>query len=319
MSTFVGEGGKPIPNVLDEPLHGIYIPTLLTVVGISFLTYLSGDLRLLYGLVILAAFLGVRTLRAYNRRQSLFTDKWSSLELEDQTIISRNTAIYRFKLRTNLETLDIPACHHVAVKVPIDGKDEIRFYNPISSNLEMGYMDLIVKSYPEGVVSKYFAGLRSGSTVDFMGPIGTFRYSPNSSKAIGFIAGGTGITPALQLLNEIITVPEDLTTLSLFYVNDTENDILLRDELDEMAEKYPNFKVFYVLREPKDLASWNGGVGLLTKEEMARNLPSPTDDNRLLICGPDGLERMALEYAKELGWRHTGFKSTDGDDQVFVF
>ena len=107
--------------------------------------------------------------------------------------------------------------------------------------------------------------------------------------------------------------------MSLIYVNDTENDILLRDELDEMAEKYPNFKVFYVLREPKDLASWNGGVGLLTKEEMARTLPSPTDDNRLLICGPDGLERMALEYAKELGWRHMGFKSTDGDDQVFVF
>ena len=132
------------------------------------------------------------------------------------------------------------------MRVFIDDKEEIRYYNPISSKLDTGHFDLLIKSYADGKVSKYFAGLKPGDTVEFKGPIGELHYAPNSSKALGIVAGGSGITPVLQMLNEIITVPEDLTKLSLIYANDTENDILLKDELDEMSEKYPHFEVHYV-------------------------------------------------------------------------
>lgn len=73
-----------------------------------------------------------------------------------------------------------------------------------------------MKAYVDGKVSKYFAGLNSGDTVDFKGPIGTLNYEPNSSKHLGIVAGGSGITPVLQILNEIITVPEDLTKVSCY-------------------------------------------------------------------------------------------------------
>lgn len=303
-------------NVLDEPMHGIYIPAALYLVGVAITTYMSGELRILWSLPVLFIIMFTRAYTAYKRRRSLYPNKWTALELEDQTLISKNTALYRFKLKTRLESLDIPAGHHVAVRVPIDGKDEIRYYNPISSKLEDGHLDLVVKTYVDGKVSRYFAGLSTGDTVDFMGPIGTLNYEPNSSRHLGIVAGGSGITPVLQILNEVVTVPEDLTKVSLLYANETENDILLKEELDEMAEKYPHLQIHYVVHYPTD--TWTGDVGYITKDQMNRYLPEYSEDNRLLICGPDGMNNLALQYAKELGWKVNSTRSS-GDDQVFVF
>lgn len=304
------------PNILDEPLHGIYIPTGLFLVGIAITTYLSGSVKILLVLPFLFAFLGYRAYAAYQRKTSIRPDKWTSLELDDQTVVSKNTAIYRFKLKTTFETLDLAPGRHLMVKVPVDGLDEIRFYSPISPSFAEGYFDLMIKSYPDGKVSKYMASLKSGQLVDFKGPVGTLKYETNSSKELAIVAGGSGITPVLQILNQVITTPEDLTKVSLIYANDSENDILLKEELDEMADKYPNFEVHYVVRSPS--ANWSSSVGIVTEEMMRDFLPGPSDNNRLLICGPDGMNKTILTYAKNLGWKVTGQESK-GDDQVFVF
>ncbi|QLL34657.1 hypothetical protein HG536_0H00310 [Torulaspora globosa] len=307
---------KEEPNILDNPLHGIFIPSGLLLLGIAVTTYQSGEKRLLLVIPLALAFLLHRAYGAHKRRVSITPDKWSALELEDQTVVSKNTAIYRFKLKTSFETLDLPPGRHLAVKIPIDGADEIRFYTPISPRFAQGYFDLLVKSYADGKVSKYFAGLRQGQTVEFRGPVGTFNYEANTTKVIGIVAGGSGITPILQVLNEVITVPEDLTKISLIYANETPNDILLKDELDEMAEKYPNFEVHYTVRKPND--KWEGPIGQVTEEMMRACLPGPAEDHRLLICGPEGMNKAVTQYAVNLGWKFSG-QDCKGDDQVFVF
>lgn len=303
-------------NILDEPLHGLYIPTALFLVGTAIMTALSGEWRILLALPVLGLLIGARFFAAFKRRRSLYPDKWTSLELEDQTLISRNTAIYRFKLKTPLETIDIPSGHHVQVRVFIDGKEEVRNYNPISTRFEKGHIDLLVKSYKDGKVSKYFASMKAGETVDFRGPVGSLVYKPNTYKNIGMVCGGSGITPALQMLNDIITVPEDLTKLSLIYCNETEKDILLKEELDEMAEKYPHFNVHYIVSQPT--GQWEGEVGHISKETMVKHLPHPADDSRLLICGPEGFTQKVFDQAKEIGWK-MDYTKTKGDEQVFVF
>lgn len=304
------------PNILDNPIHGIYIPFGLLVAGVALTTYLSGEKKILILLPLFISFLLFRAYRAYNRSVSISSERWTSLELEDQTVVSKNTAIYRFKLKTSFETLDFAPGRHLAVKVPIEGNDEIRFYSPISPRNAPGYFDLMIKSYVDGKVSKYFASLSTGQTVDFMGPVGTLNYEPNSSKAIGIIAGGSGITPVLQVLNEVMTTPEDETKISLIYANEAENDILLKAELDEMAENFPNFEVHYVLRQPK--GEWEGSIGLVTEELMRAYLPEPSDEHRLLVCGPEAMNKMVTGFAADLGWKFTGL-NCKGDEQVFVF
>lgn len=57
------------------------------------------------------------------------------------------------------------------------------------------------------------------------------------------IAGGSGITPMYQVAQEILRNPEDKTQVSLIFANQTEQDIILRKELDDLAAKHDNFQV----------------------------------------------------------------------------
>lgn len=58
------------------------------------------------------------------------------------------------------------------------------------------------------------------------------------------IAGGSGLTPMLQVIQGIVGNPEDKTQVTFVFANKTEEDIILRKELDELAKKHDNVKVF---------------------------------------------------------------------------
>jgi cytochrome-b5 reductase len=74
-----------------------------------------------------------------------------------------------------------------------------RPYTPISRADHKGFFDLLVKSYPEGRVSKYFLSLNPGDNAWMKGPLPKMQYKPNMKKHIGMIAGGTGIAPMFQV------------------------------------------------------------------------------------------------------------------------
>jgi cytochrome-b5 reductase len=48
-------------------------------------------------------------------------------------------------------------------------------------------------------------------------------------------------------VKEILKNPEDTTEISLIFANNTEEDILLKNVLDNLEEKHANFKVTYVV------------------------------------------------------------------------
>lgn len=300
-------------DLLKTPLHGIYIPTFLCLFGISILNY---D-YLPYMVLILALFLGFNILRVKIQRPVLSKDKFQEYELIDKTIISKNSAIYRFKLDHDYDKLNIPIGHHLVCKVNINDNDEIRYYTPISNKFDEGFFDIIVKSYKDGKVSKYFASLTPGKKVLFKGPVGRMSYKPNMAKNIIMIAGGSGITPMLSVLGNIITTPEDTTNVKLLFANETENDILLKDELDEYVKSYPNFDIKYALTyPPKD---WEDGyTGYITKDILEKELPTVNNDTKIFICGPLDMKKLMLQYLEELGWEK-GVLQSKQDDQVFCF
>lgn len=66
--------------------------------------------------------------------------------------------------------------------------------------------------------------------------------------SLQFLSGGTGITPMLQLVRHITRDPKDNTEMRLIFANQSESDILLRNELEEVAKEHPNqFKVWYTV------------------------------------------------------------------------
>lgn len=80
------------------------------------------------------------------------------------------------------------------------------------------------------------------------------------------IAGGTGITPMLQVIRAIIRGRKagDRTEVDLIFANVTQQDILLKEDLDELAASDPGVRVHYVLDKPPE--GWTGGVGYVTAD-----------------------------------------------------
>ena len=123
--------------------------------------------------------------------------------------------------------LGLPVGKHLMISANIDGKLVSRAYTPISSDDDLGYFDLIVKVYfknvhpkfPEGgKITQYLESLNIGDSIDVLGPKGCITYLGHgkfqvedkmnkknppelrSAKIVGMIAGGSGITPMLQVM-----------------------------------------------------------------------------------------------------------------------
>jgi cytochrome-b5 reductase len=110
------------------------------------------------------------------------------------------------------------------------------------------------------------ASLIVGQTIKVRGPKGAMVYTPNMVRAFGMIAGGTGITPMLQIIRAVIRgrPTGDKTEIDLIFANVNNEDILLKEDLDQLVKDDKGFRVHYVLNKPPE--NWNGGVGFVTPE-----------------------------------------------------
>ncbi|KAI1797813.1 NADH-cytochrome b5 reductase [Ganoderma leucocontextum] len=260
---------QPVPpgDTMSELFNGSY--TQLVALALTLLTS-----------VFLAAKFG-----RGKRKPVLDPQVWKEFPLKEKIVISSNTAIYRFALPHADDVLGLPIGQHVSVTAEINGKDIMRSYTPTSSDDNLGHFDLLIKAYEKGNISRYISLLKIGDRVRIKGPKGQFKYHPSLSRELGMIAGGTGITPMLQIIRAALKNPLDRTKLSLIYANVNHDDILLKKELDELASKHSHrFYVHYVLNNPPP--NWAGGVGFVSKEQIEKYLPSTDNNIKVLLCGP---------------------------------
>ncbi|CDU25307.1 related to MCR1-cytochrome-b5 reductase [Sporisorium scitamineum] len=166
------------------------------------------------------------------------------------------------------------------------GKDVIRPYTPITSPETAGHMDFLVKKYPNGKMTTYMHSMKPGDKLAIKGPIAKFPYKANEFESIGMIAGGSGITPMYQVIQDIASNPSDNTKVTLIYSNKTEQDILLREEFDKLAKSDDRFTIVYGLDKlPK---GFNGFEGYVTPEVVTKHLPKPelASKTKIFVCGP---------------------------------
>ncbi|KAK9722380.1 NADH-cytochrome b5 reductase [Basidiobolus ranarum] len=242
--------------------------------------------------------------------------KFQKFPLIEKMIISHNTAIYRFGLPHPQDVLGLPIGQHISVMATIDGKEVMRSYTPTSSDDDSGHFDLLIKTYPNGNISRVFADLKLGDTLNVRGPKGNFTYTPGLVKSFGMIAGGTGITPMYQIIHAILKNPEDKTQINLIFANVNQEDILLKSELDELAKKHDNFNLHYVLNNPPE--GWTGGVGFVTEAMIKELCPGPSADSKMLLCGPPPMVKAMSGYCVNLGFEKPRALSKL-EDQVFKF
>jgi len=267
---------------------------------------------------------------AGKRKGSKFLNKTrQQLVLGEREELSHDTVRLRFNLPKATPVLGLPVGQHFKLFCPNsagkepgkwNGRDDPeadateieRKYTPTTSDDEVGFVDLVVKVYKGGVVdrfpdggkmSQYLGALKVGDKLAIQGPVGTKEYLGrgklmHSKKELtftelGLIAGGSGITPMLQIISAVLKDPKDTTKLFLIYANQTPSDILVRDMLDGLAAKHPTkLSVWYTVDRdaPTD---WNYSVGFIDEKMLAEHLPAPSDQSAVLMCGPPPMINFA--------------------------
>jgi cytochrome-b5 reductase len=139
-------------------------------------------------------------------------------------------------------------------------------------------------------MSEHLFSMTPGQRLDFKGPLPKYPWTVNKHEHIALITGGTGITPMYQLIRAIFQNPEDKTKVTLVFGNISEEDILLKKELEELENTYPRrFKAFYTLDKAPE--SWQRGKGFITQELLKTVLPEPKEGDKIkvFVCGPPPL------------------------------
>ncbi|KAK0511729.1 hypothetical protein JMJ35_006302 [Cladonia borealis] len=323
---------RPTSLLSPQFITGVYIPSALLVAGACFI-----NIQLLPYAVAISLVLG--TWKLYTTApdippvaptnvipaKALNPTEFQEFPLKEKTVISHNVAIYRFGLQSPTQILGLPIGQHMSLAATLEANGEpkeiVRSYTPISSDENPGYFDLLIKSYPQGNISRHMATLKIGDVMKVKGPKGAMVYTPGLVKRFGMIAGGTGITPMLQIIRAIVrgrprNGGNDTTEVDLIFANVNYDDILLKDDLDSLTKEDPGFRVYYVLNNPPE--KWDGGVGFCTADMIKAKLPAPGPGMKLLMCGPPPMISAMKKAADSLGYEKPRPVSKLVD-QVFCF
>ncbi len=183
---------------------------------------------------------------------ALNKDKFTEFTLKEIKPYNHDSATFIFELpegkKSGMSVASAVLFKSVDDVVKDDnGKPTIRPYTPTSAPNAPGSMDFLIKKYPGGKMTEHVHGMKPGDKISIKGPIAKFPYKANEFESIGMIAGGSGITPMWQVIQDIASNPSDKTKVTLIYSNKTEQDILLREEFDKLATKDDRFTVVYGL------------------------------------------------------------------------
>jgi len=210
---------------------------------------------------------------------------------------THDTKTFRFALPDNA-TLDMLPGDHLYVHATINGKPVKRPYTPSSLPGATGSFDLTVKRYEAGVISRHLHDRQVAETVLMSGPNPGGHWVDGMAMHVGFVAGGSGITPMIAIIRWILarSLPVELF---LLYANKTEADIIFREEWDAYARAHTNFHCHHVLSEPP--AGWSQGTGRISEATLRTQLSPPGADTVIFLCGPPPMVDAIETTLKSIG------------------
>jgi len=251
--------------------------------------------------------------------------KFVALPLLWKKEISADTRVFRFSLPSAEHELGLPVGQHLFIRMRnAEGAKVMRAYTPMGCGA--GYVDFVIKVYfanvhprfPDGgKLTQLLNGLNAGDTIEVKGPLGEYIFNTDVKEAagvpkslttfthtvtgvdtsfdkIGFIAGGSGITPVLQTCHALVADKQRDMSISILFANRTVDDILCKELLDHLQTD-PRVRVWYTVDvQPAD-ASWKYSVGFISEAMIADQLPPPAPKTMIFMCGPPPMINFACK------------------------
>ena len=198
-----------------------------------------------------------------------------------------------------------------------DGYQTQRSYSVSSSVVHSDSIELAIELINDGEVSSYFHDVvSSGDQIEVRGPIGGhFTLSPNYSKPVLLIAGGSGIAPIMSMIRSRRDAANASPTALLFSFR-TEADFLFRSELVDQVRTNVGFHLLPVVTRtaPRENSSGILSFGRINRDSILSAIVSLTGNAgspasgypqslpaRAYVCGGSGFVEAMGNHLLDIG------------------
>ncbi|MFH0787569.1 MAG: FAD-binding oxidoreductase [Pseudomonadota bacterium] len=191
------------------------------------------------------------------------------------------------------------AGQYIALFLEIKGIRTSRPYSISSPPNQAGYYDLTVRRVEEGLVSNFLLDeVQRGDLLQSSGPEGHFYYNPLfHDKTMVCLAGGSGITPFMSIIREVLECGLD-REIVLFYGNPDLREAIFHHLLLDLSERFSNIHYIPVIESPPE--GYQGRVGLISAE-LIKNTLDQLEGKTFYLCGPQAMYDFCIPELERLG------------------
>lgn len=177
---------------------------------------------------------------------------------------------------------------YISLNVEVNGVCTSRAYSISSPATCRDYYDITVRRSANGFASDYILDkLQAGDELSSSGPVGTFYQFPAiHGKKLCLIAGGSGITPFMSMLEtdaKRLCADKEIT---LIYGCAKEDDIIFADRLRRLEGELPGFRLVPVISDPE--AGCTERTGFITAD-LIQDVLGDMYDVTYFLCGPQAM------------------------------
>jgi CDP-4-dehydro-6-deoxyglucose reductase len=234
--------------------------------------------------------------------------KWQTARLkrtEDMTPTTR-----RFWLEVpEVEAVDFKPGQFITFDLPVAEKrlDRWRSYSIASAPEGNNELELCIVRLDGGKGTDYlFNEVSTGAELSFKGPAGMFTL-PDSAleNDLVFVCTGTGVAPFRSMLIDIRRRGRDHRGLHLIFGCRKQEDILYREEFEQLQRDLPGFRYSVALSREADLDPANFPFEVASgyvHQLYEKHYGQPAADRQFYLCGWSEMIDEARERLSKLGY-----------------
>lgn len=174
-----------------------------------------------------------------------------------------------------------------------------RSYSIASEPVNKDYLELCIKILEEGQLTHSLNQLKKGDSVNVDGPFGKFLMEEpkGGSNKIIFIGTGAGIAPLISMIGH--SLKKSKKEMILIYGFRNPEDFCYKKELNDLAGKYPYFKLYPTISAKIVPKRWNLDTGRVTS--IIPKYVKSNETESVYICGNPQMVLDTIACLKSIG------------------
>ena len=212
---------------------------------------------------------------------------------------TKDTVAVSFDLPSNIaDSFKFKAGQYLTLKCMVNGEECRRSYSLCSSPHNNEPLTVAVKKVTNGKVSNYINNdLSIGDEIEVMEPQGNFVIENQANQANKFVAfaAGSGITPVMSMIKDVANENSN-TRFLLFYGNKTEQDVIFKNQLDDLVSDRIEVHYLYT-QQPASSDLLSGRINASKSSELMKSKMDWLNADGFFMCGP---EQMIMDVKQSL-------------------